>query len=154
LIKPISPKKLARAIGRLQELQNPSQTTQSQNKISDDRLGIDESIFVRDGEHCFFIPLFNIERFDSHGNYCRIFFLDQTDNTQKSVFLYKSLTKVESRLPTRQFFRNNRQQIINVSSVISVEVWVNGGLKIQLKSGEETEVSRRNTSRFKQIFSI
>ena len=149
LVKPISPKKLARAVGRLQEISSPKATPSEESDLK-----IDESIFIRDGEECFFIPLANIERFDSHGNYCRIFFFDASQQTLRSVFLYKSLTKIEARLPKRQFFRNNRQQIINVNYVKNVEVWINGGLKLFLKSGLETEVSRRSTARFKQIFSL
>jgi two-component system LytT family response regulator len=150
LVKPISPKKLARAVRRLRCDESDDNTLGNEEKI----LSINESIFARDGDDCYLIPLSNIERFDSHGNYSRIYFFDEQSQSQQSIFLYKSLTRIEARLPNKHFFRNNRQQIINVSKVCSVNVWINAGLKISLKSGIETEVSRRNTARFKKLFSI
>jgi len=57
-------------------------------------------------------------------------------------------------LPADSFFRANRQHVLNINEIKTVEPWFNGGYKLQLKSGIDIEVSRRHALRFKEIFSL
>jgi len=68
--------------------------------------------------------------------------------------IHKSLNYLESVLDSEIFFRVNRQQIINLNQIEKLDSWFNGKLKIRLKSGEEVEVSRRQSNRIKSLFSI
>lgn len=166
LVKPIHPKRLARAIARLQtsmhqplldETNSYNREANETNGLLEEQLGrlkIEESIFIRDGERCLMVPLKQIERFDSHGNYCRAYFYEKGTSNINCAFINKSLTKIENRLPSNFFFRANRQQIINLTFIKDVHMWVNGGLKIDLSSGRETEISRRNSLKFKQQYSL
>jgi two-component system LytT family response regulator len=52
------------------------------------------------------------------------------------------------------FFRANRQQIINITHVKKVVSWFNGKLKIEMNSGEEIEISRRQSHLFKEQLSF
>jgi len=61
---------------------------------------------------------------------------------------------MESRLDPEAFFRANRQQIINLKFVGRIEPWFSGTLKVYLKGGEEIEVSRRQSIKFREIMSF
>ena len=68
--------------------------------------------------------------------------------------ILKSLNNLEKRLNDKEFFRISRKYIINLSWVEKVEAWFNGGLRVTLITGEKLEISRRQTSRFKEVMSI
>ena len=68
--------------------------------------------------------------------------------------ILKSLNNLEKRLSDKEYFRISRKYIINLTWVEKVEAWFNGGLRVTLKSGEKLEISRRQTSRFKELMAI
>lgn len=142
LLKPISAERLKKAIDKLQNL-HPSDEFSNANSLE-----IHSRVLLRDGEICHWVCLQDITYFDSYGNHTQVFW------DKKKTLIYRSLSKIEERIPVRHFFRVNRQQIVNIDQVISVEPWINGGYRLALKSGEHIEVSRRHTSRFKEIFSL
>ena len=78
------------------------------------------------------------------GNYVRLFF----GNTK--AFLARSLSYVEEKLSESHFFRANRQEIINLNYIQSMEPAINDGLLVFLKDGSEVEVSRRQAKELKQ----
>ena len=82
------------------------------------------------------------------GNYTRVFF----ENNRPLI--YKSLSQIEEKLSKEVFFRANRQQIINIKHVKKVVSWFNGKLKIEMNSGEEIEISRRQSYLFKEQLSF
>jgi two-component system LytT family response regulator len=57
-------------------------------------------------------------------------------------------------LDPKMFFRINRQQIINLSYIKGGASWFNGKMKLELTSGEEVEVSRRQAHKIKELFSF
>ena len=113
-----------------------------------EKLTYDRQIFVRDGEKCWFVKVADIRLFESIGNYTRIYF-----ENEKPLVL-KTLNYLDSILDDQRFFRINRQQIINVKFVENIAASFNGKLKIRLQTGEEVEVSRRQSSEFKSLFSL
>ena len=94
------------------------------------------------------VELVKISLFESCGNYTQVYF------DFKKPLIHKSLNLLEERLPEELFFRINRQQIINLKFIAKVEPWFNGSLKIIMKSGQDLEVSRRHSSRFKSMLSL
>jgi len=86
--------------------------------------------------------------FEIVGNYTRVFFKNN------NPLIYKSLGQVEEKLPNDVFFRANRQQLININHVKKVVSWFNGKLKIEMNSGEEVEISRRQSYLFKEQLSF
>ena len=68
--------------------------------------------------------------------------------------IQKSLNALEGMLDEQRFIRVNRQQIVNLAYIDKMVVWFNGKLKITLKTGEEMEVSRRQSQRIKALFSL
>ncbi len=144
LLKPVTRDRLGAAIERCQskhhaqEVAPTLQTFKTRN----------DQIFVRDGEHCHFIRLSDLRLINVEGNYVRLFFLT------KKAMLARSVSYVEERLDPKIFFRANRQQIINMDYVASIEPWINEGLLIKLSDGTEVEVSRRQARDLKQRLEV
>ena len=145
LLKPISQKRFSNSIEKVLEKINfiPA----SYNNINDS-FSLDKQIFIKDGEKCWLIKIQDIYLFEIEGNYTRVYFGD------KKPLLYKSLNQIEKKLPADVYFRANRQQIININHVNKVVSWFNGKLKIEMNSGDEIEISRRQSNNFKDKLSF
>jgi len=144
LLKPITHERLEVAIQRSRSKQNGIDqiSTPTQPKTRTDQ------IFVRDGEHCHFIRLSDLRLINVEGNYIRLYFLDT------KTMLARSMNYIEEKLDPQVFFRANRQQIVNMDYVASIEPWVNEGLLIKLTDGTQVEVSRRQARELKQRLEI
>ncbi|GAB2618573.1 LytR/AlgR family response regulator transcription factor [Belliella aquatica] len=150
LLKPIEPKRLSEAIERLQKkLQDQVQhSEESSSKSEDKKLTLDDQVFVKDGDRCWFVKLINVRLFESDGNYIKVYF----ENNKPMI--HKSLNALDERLDEKAFFRASRKHIINLSWVEAIEPWFNGGLVVTLKGGDRIEVSRRQAARFKDMMSL
>lgn len=145
LLKPISQKRFSKSIEKV--IESVDNKAKDETKIGS-ALSLDKQIFIKDGEKCWLVKIQDISLFEIVGNYTRVFF----DNNKPLI--YKSLAQVEEKLPTEVFFRANRQQIININHVKKVVSWFNGKLKIEMNSGKEIEISRRQSSLFKEQLSF
>ena len=114
----------------------------------DRKLGLNDKVFIKDGEKCYFVKLSEVRMFESDGNYVKVYF------DKSRPLILRSLNSFEERLDPTSFFRANRKFIINLEWVVGIENWFNGGLQVELKSGDKVEVSRRQAIRFREIFSI
>lgn len=148
LLKPVDEVRLRESILKVLSLSAKKREAQTANDQQNEYLHLDDQIFLKDGDKCWFVTLRNIRYFESEGNYVRVFF----DNSKPLIL--KSLNNLEKRLNEKDFFRINRKYIVNLKEVIHIEPWFNGGLQIKLKSGSTLEVSRRQTSRFKELLSL
>jgi two-component system LytT family response regulator len=144
LLKPINQKRFSKSIEKVLE----SLETTSEDSKKEGILSLDKQIFIKDGEKCWLVKIQDIALFEIVGNYTRVFFEDQ------KPLIYKSLIQIEEKLPEDVFFRANRQQIINIRHVKKVVSWFNGKLKIEMSSGEEIEISRRQSYVFKDQLSF
>ena len=145
LLKPIEPKRLAEAVHKLNDEISREKDPHSNNRGP---LTEADQVFVKDGERCWFVKLSEIRLFESVGNYAKVYF-----GTNKPLIL-KSLNALEERLDDHVFFRANRKHIINLRWIEKIEPYFNGGLLVELKGGEKTEVSRRQTVKFKEMMSF
>lgn len=144
LLKPVDPSRLATA---LEKLRNHA-ARGAEAPAGRERLGLDDKVFVREGDHCWFVPLKNIRLLESEGNYTRLHFDDHKPQ------LFRSLTAMEERLDPRHFFRANRKQVINLAWVEDIEPWFSGGLLVRLKGGIKVELSRRQAQDFRDRMSL
>lgn len=144
LLKPIQKERLQESINKLINNQSIS-STQNQEVA---KLGIDDQVFVKDGERCWFVRLADVRLFESEGNYIKVYF----DGNRPMI--HKSLNALDEKLDDRTFFRASRKHIINLSWIEKIEPWFNGGLMVQLKGGDNVEVSRRQAARFKDMMSL
>ena len=144
LLKPVDPNRLATAMEKLR-----SHTARSgEGSVNRERLGLDDKVFVREGDHCWFVPVKNIRLLESEGNYTRLYFDDHKPQ------LFRSLTAMEERLDSKHFFRANRKQVINLAWVEDIEPWFSGGLLVKLKGGIKVELSRRQAQDFRDRMSL
>jgi len=141
ILKPIQPERLKEAISKV--------TVRDVESVSNsEKLGLNNLVFVKDGEKCWFVKLEDVPMFESEGNYVRVYF----DNHKPLIL--KSLNNLANKLDEDVFFRANRKFIINLNWVESIESWFNGGLMVKLKNGEKIEISRRQASKLKDMKSL
>ena len=141
LLKPIEPERLAAAVAR-------AQTAASTRAAAATSGTILERLFLRDGDRCWFVPLREVKLFTAEGNYVRLSW------DKVHPLLGRPLSSLEPRLDSKRFFRANRQQIINLEYIESVELGVNGRLHVQLRGGPEVQVSRRQARFFRLLASV
>ena len=144
LLKPIQEERLRDSISKLSEATSKPKAVETTDK----KLGLEDQVFVKDGDRCWFVSLSNIRVFESDGNYIKVYF-----DTNRPM-IHKSLNALDEKLDTRSFFRASRKHIINLSWVESIEPWFNGGLMVRLKGGDKVEVSRRQAAKFKDMMSL
>lgn len=143
LLKPIEPTRLADALQKLRQ-----EETEKLSAINNNKLFENDQVFVKDGDHCWFVKLSDIRLFESVGNYARVYFDDN------KPLILKSLNALEERLDDRIFFRANRKHIANMRMIEKIDTYFNGGLLLEMKGGEKIEVSRRQAVRFKEMMSL
>ncbi len=149
LLKPIEPKRLEEAINKLAlKIDSGSKKEEYTYSANQKKLTLDDQVFVKDGDRCWFVRLSNVRLFESDGNYIKVYF----DNFKPMI--HKSLNALDERLDEKSFFRASRKHIINLGWVEGIEPWFNGGLVVTLKGGDRIEVSRRQAARFKEMMSL
>lgn len=143
LLKPITAERLSDAVQKILEKERARS-----GRGRDQKLGLEDQVFVKDGERCWFVSLANIRLFESDGNYIKVYF----DGNRPMI--HKSLNALDEKLDERAFFRASRKHIINLSWVEGIEPWFNGGLMVKLRGGDKVEVSRRQAAKFKDMMSL
>lgn len=149
ILKPIDSSRLNDALEQLkyrveQEFESEAPKINRKERV----LSLEDNVFIKDGEKCFFVKLNQVRMLESDGNYVKIYF------DKSRPLILRSLNSLESRLDPEFFFRANRKFIINLEWIERVENWFNGGLQVELKTGEKIEISRRQAIRFKDMLSL
>jgi len=147
LLKPVDPVRLAGAVAKLRE-KPAANRGKAAAQESRERLAAEDKVFVREGDHCWFVEVKSIRLLESEGNYTRVHF----DSAQPQLF--RSLNAMEDRLDPKFFFRANRRQIINLAWIERIEPWFSGGLLVHLKGGAKVELSRRQAQEFREKMSL
>lgn len=145
LLKPVDPNRLVAA---LEKLRPRGSALPFEPGSGTHRLTLEDKVFVREGDRCWFVPVKNLRLLESEGNYTRLYFDDQKPQ------LFRSLTAMEERLDPKGFFRANRKQVINLAWVEGIEPWFSGGLLVKLKGGMKVELSRRQAQDFRERMSL
>ncbi|MGY6563032.1 MAG: LytR/AlgR family response regulator transcription factor [Luteibaculaceae bacterium] len=149
LLKPLEPQRLESSLEKIrQQLKEEKNLEPAPQADARKHLAIQDKIFLKDGDKCWFISLSDIRLLESEGNYVRVYF-----QTFKPLIL-RSLNSLEEKLDDKHFFRASRKFIINLNCIVKVENWFSGGLIAELTSGEKIEISRRQAVKFKEVFSL
>jgi two-component system LytT family response regulator len=150
LLKPVDPVRLGAAIEKLRAkiFQPAGGASTSEKAAPRERLAAEDKVFVREGDHCWFVEVKAIRLLESEGNYTRVHF----DAAHPQLF--RSLNAMEERLDPKYFFRANRRQIINLAWIDKIEPWFSGGLLVHLKGGANVELSRRQAQEFREKMSL
>lgn len=145
LLKPIEQERLTDAI---KKLFNTLPGDVEDLKIFSEVLYPDSRIFIRDENRCHLVVVNNIDYIESCKNHIIVYFCGD------KAFVKKSLNQAEKRLPERLFFRANRQFIVNLTSVSSVDVSLKESYCLTMKNGKVIEVTRRNSILLKELLSL
>jgi len=148
IMKPVDPDRLKEALHKLGNEDDYISIQHNLTLRKDRVLTLNDRVFIKDGEKCWFIELSKIRMMESDGNYVKVYF----DNFRPLIL--RSLNSFEDRLDPEYFFRANRKFIINLQWISSIENWFNGGLQVELREGEKVEISRRQAIRFKELMSL
>lgn len=149
VLKPVESERLEDAIKKLKERdENDFESENAPLSRKDRQLTIEDRVFIKDNEKCYFVRLGDIRMLESDGNYVKVYFGDSRP------LILRSLNSFEGKLDSEVFFRANRKFIVNLQFVHKVENWFNGGLQFELTSGDKIEVSRRQAIRFKEHFAF
>lgn len=150
LLKPVDIDRLTETIEKLkQKEESDFESSRPSKAIRSDRpLTSEDRVFIKDGEKCYFVKLADVRMLESDGNYVKVYF-----GSNRPLIL-RSLNSFEDRLDPSSFFRANRKFIINLEWIEQIENWFNGGLQVELKSGDKIEISRRQAIRFKEMLSL
>ncbi len=146
LVKPVQKQRLAGSVSKVYD--KVKKRENEKNDSQEGILTINDQVFVKDGERCWFVQLSEIRLFEVSGNYTTVYF------DKSKPMITRTLNYLESRLDDKTFFRAIRQQIINLKWIERIEPWFSGSLRIYLKGGEEIDVSRRQTLKFKELMSF
>lgn len=145
LLKPIHPERLSETVSKLSEKERAKTIAEHG---PEKKLGLNDQVFVKDGDRCWFVSLSNVRLFESDGNYIKVYF------DANRPMIHKSLNALDEKLDERAFFRASRKHIVNLSWVEGIEPWFNGGLMVRLRGGDKVEVSRRQAAKFKDMMSL
>lgn len=138
ILKPVNKDRLSEAVQKIILKQSVVPT----------RLEAEKRIFIKDGEHCFFVTLKEIMYLESAGNYVKVYFKD------KKPLLHRSMNYMEERLPESIFFRASRQFIINTEFIKQIDPYLNNTLRVTMSNGAVIDISQRQTVRFKEQMGI
>ncbi|CAM3825316.1 MULTISPECIES: LytR/AlgR family response regulator transcription factor [Flavobacterium] len=142
LLKPINAKRFSQAI---EKVKNNLQEKEIKNQ---QKLALSNQIFIKDGEKCWLVKIEDIYLFEVDGNYTKVFFKEE------KAIISKSLNQIEAKLPEEFFFRANRNQIINIQYANQIDPWFSGNLLVHLPKEIKVEISRRQSSAFKEKLSL
>lgn len=137
LLKPIAPARLAAALAKLRPAR---EATPARGPL--------ERVFVRDGDRCWIVSLPEIFLLESEGNYTRVCF------GAERPLIRRSLNVMEEQLDPAQFFRANRHQIVNLKWIDKVDLAIAGGFTVTLRGGRTVEMSRRQSTRLREVLSL
>lgn len=141
LLKPIAQERFDKTMDKIIGVFEHERSSKTEKSLT-------SQIFVKDGDRCWMVKLGDLEMFEVEGNYTRVFF------HENKVLIYKSLQKIIETLPSGDFFRANRQQVINVRKIKEISPWFSGNLKVIMENGNTVEISRRQSSAFKEMLSL
>lgn len=149
LLKPIDENELKAAIEKFLSLQNKTVfNQQSLNNVYNSNFK--KRFVVKTGNIIKIIDVNDIECFYSA---FKSSFL--TTNESRSFGLDDSLESIEKEVSTDDFFRVNRQFLINLKAIKEISIYSNSRLKISLNNYKEEEiiVSREKVQAFKEWIS-
>ena len=164
LVKPVNPERLTQTLEKIAKLSQAATITPSpvdgltsqvdlaersspENVLAENYLPENHGILLKFGDSSKIVRLQEIERFESIGNHVAVY------SSAGKSYLHSSLSKVERRLDPLIYFKANRGDIIRIDNIVKIEEGsATSSLAAIMTSGQEIEVSRRQSQQLKQMF--
>jgi len=112
------------------------------------KLTLKNKVLLDDGGKCKLVELGDVRFFETYGNYSKTYF------DGGMLLINRSLNYLDSRLSKKCFFRANRQYIVNLSHIVSVQMPGNSTYRIVMSCGKEIDISRRRSLQFRKSLTI
>jgi len=161
LVKPVNPERLKQCLDKITKLtendlssaplseNNMPDNSLPEKHLSENYLPEKHGILLKFGDSSKIVRLQEIERFESIGNHVAVY------SSAGKSYLHSSLSKVERRLDPSLFFKVSRSDIIRIDNIVKIEEGMAAGsLMAIMNSGQEIEVSRRQSQQLKQMFNV
>lgn len=150
LLKPIDEAELQQAVDKYKQLYRnadkglPDRIEKLLLEIGATRYK--ERLLIRRGQQLHYLKTVATAYYYADGKLC--YAIDFSGN---SYLLDNNLNQLEELLSPRQFFRVNRQLLVNIESIKKVHTWLGGRLKLELSLPVQADpvVSRERVSGFK-----
>ncbi|MGF1669661.1 MAG: LytR/AlgR family response regulator transcription factor [Balneolaceae bacterium] len=111
-------------------------------------LTINDKVLLDGGTRCDLVDLKDVHYFETCGNYCKTYYKGGM------ILINRTLNYLDAKLPKRYFFRANRQYIINLTQISSVQIREQSVYRVVLSCGKEINISRRRSHRFRELLSL
>lgn len=150
LLKPIEESELRNAVEKYRQLYRNKKTDFSEKilQLVQQMNGgrYKERLMIKRGQQLSYLKTENVAYCYADGKLC---FAVDFNNTK--YLLESNLTQLEEQLSPTQFYRINRNLLVNIESVKKVHTWLGGRLKIEVlpTTTAETIVSRERVNGFK-----
>ncbi len=135
LMKPINPERLQQCLAKFDRVQPEAVP-----------LDDDFKLMVKFHDKMKIIKLSQIYRFESVGNHAALY------TSAGKAYIQSSLNKIEQRLNSEDYFRISRSDILRFDAIETLEQNVNSSLLANLYDGQQVEISRRQSSKLKEMF--
>ena len=150
LLKPVDPEELRQAVGkyrRLYEAGDSGLADRIERLVQDlSPVRYKERLLIRRGQQLHFLKTSLMAHAHADGKLCFA-----TDFEGNSYLLDINLHDLESTVDPRQFYRVNRQLLVNIEAIRRVHTWLGGRLKLEVlpATQADTIVSRDRVNGFK-----
>ena len=151
LLKPIDENELTQAVNKYKQYHHKKETTFNENlrklvqEIKEARYK--ERLLIKRGQQLSYLKTEAIAYCFADGKLCYT-----VDFNSSKYLLENNLSQLEEQLPPNQFFRINRQLLINIEAIHKVNTWFGGRLKLELNppTSIDTIVSRERVNGFRK----
>jgi DNA-binding LytR/AlgR family response regulator len=155
LLKPIDEGELQQAVGKYKQLYGQADRRQADKGLPDriekllQEMGgarYKERLLIRRGQQLHYLKTAATAYYYADGKLCYAIDFNGT-----SYLLDNNLNQLEELLSPQQFFRVNRQLLVNIESIKKVHTWLGGRLKLELSLPVQADpiVSRERVGGFK-----
>lgn len=142
LLKPLDPDRVGRALDKAERLHRLTSSVDAQEKATPAEPG---TLRVKDVGHVFFIPFEQVLWVEAAGDYSLV------HTSEREYALRRTISALESDLPSEQFVRVHRSAIVQIAAVREVRVLPKGDAQISLSHGAVVKASRSYRDAIKHL---
>jgi DNA-binding LytR/AlgR family response regulator len=151
LLKPIDEDELEKAVSKFRKLYRNKDTSYPDKLLKlvqeMNAARYKERLLIKRGQQLSYLKTTSVAYCFADGKLCYA-----VDPNGKKYLLETNLSQLEEQLQPSDFYRINRQLLVNIEAVKKVHTWLGGRLKIEIEPSTtaETIVSRERVNGFKE----